>query len=181
MIRDLGVLPESEAVFRELFAAHEQKICIGEDINIFLKEAKEKLGLQVANDYSMTADFVNRFEKNPSLIELIAKLKQDFKIGLLTNQYPGMLEMIFKKGLVQKELWDIIIDSSIEKVRKPDQGIFQLAEEKAKVDPSSILFVENSVKHLDAARERNWLTFEYDPANPKDSTERLETYIYGGK
>jgi len=127
----------------------------------------------------MTADFVNRFENNPSMLELFKKLKSEFKIGLLTAQYPNMLNMVFQKGLLPSDIWDIIIDSSIEKVNKPEPEIYLLAEQRAEVPSESILFVDNKAKLLEYPKERGWQVFEYDPANAKESTKKLNNFILG--
>src|SRR5258706_2118095 len=127
MMNDLGVTEDIRPKFDELFDAHEKKICVGEDINIFINEARSTLGINFPQSYDMTADFVNRFEKNTTILSLLDKLKNDFKLGLLTGQYPNMLNKIFEKGLLTKNIWNVIIDSSIEGVTKPDPEIYLLA------------------------------------------------------
>ena len=181
MLAGLGIPEETKPGFNQLFDEHEDKICVGEDINIFVEEAKRKLGLSFQSNYDMTKDFVNRFEVNKPISRLIIKLKKDFKLGLLTNQYPGMLSMIIERGLIPEVDWDVIIDSSLEKIRKPDPEIYLLAENKAKADPKSILFVDNKQNLLEPARQRGWQVFEYDPSNPETSTTRLQSFIYNQK
>ena len=181
MLADLGIPEEIKPKLNLLFDEHENKICVGEDINIFIQEARQKLGLSFQSNYDMTRDFVNRFEVNKPISKLIRKLKKDFMLGLLTNQYPGMLSMIIEKGLMPKVDWDVIIDSSLEKIRKPDPEIYLLAENKVKADPKSILFVDNKQSLLEPARKRGWQLFEYDPSNPEISTTRLQRFIYNQK
>ena len=181
MLADLGIPEEIKPKLNLLFDEHENKICVGEDINIFIQEARQKLGLSFQSNYDMTRDFVNRFEVNKPISKLIRKLKKDFMLGLLTNQYPGMLSMIIEKGLMPKVDWDVIIDSSLEKIRKPDPEIYLLAENKVKADPKSILFVDNKQSLLEPARKRGWQVFEYDPSNPEISTTRLQRFIYNQK
>ena len=181
MLKDLRVSEETKPMFNQLFEEHEHKICVGEDINIFTKKATKKLGLTFPSNYNMTEDFVNRFEVNKPLSKLIKKLKKRFKIGLLTNQYPNMLNMIIRKCLTPEVKWNAVVDSSVEKIRKPDRGIYLLAENKARVDPESILFVDNKLELLEPARQRNWMTFEYDPSNPETSTTELQKFIYKHK
>ena len=177
----MGIPEEIKPKLNLLFDEHENKICVGEDINIFIQEARQKLGLSFQSNYDMTSDFVNRFEVNKPISKLIRKLKKDFMLGLLTNQSPGMLSMIIEKGLMPKVDWDVIIDSSLEKIRKPDPEIYLLAENKVKADPKSILFVDNKQSLLEPARKRGWQVFEYDPSNPEISTTRLQRFIYNQK
>lgn len=179
MLNDLKVPESSRKQFNELFDIHEEKICIGEDINIFVDEAKNILGIKFPHNYDMIADFVNRFEKNIPMLNLLEKLKTDFKLGLLTAQYPRMLNMIFEKGLLPKDIWSVLIDSSVERVTKPDPEIYHLAERKANVGRNSILFVDNKAGLLKYPKSRGWKVFEYDPINTESSTSLLEQFIYG--
>jgi len=181
MLSDLGVNESLKAQFSELFDAHEDKICKGEDINIFMEEARSKLGIKFPVNYDMTTDFVNRFEKNDPMLKLLDKLKGDFRLGLLTAQYPKMLNMIYAKGLLPKDIWDVIIDSSIEGVTKPEPEIYLLAEARSNVSPDTILFVDNKAKLLEYPKSRRWMVFEYDPSEPEKSTRQLEKLIYNVK
>jgi len=178
MLNDLNIPDSLKNQFNALFDSHEEKICIGEDINTFVDEARSKLGINFPPNYDMIADFVNRFEKNIPMLNLLEQLKLDFKLGLITAQYPRMLNMIFEKGLLSTDIWSVIIDSSIEGVTKPNPEIYHLAEKRANVEKESILFVDNKAGLLEYPKSRGWKVFEYDPANTKDSTDTLEQFIY---
>ncbi len=178
MLKDLGITENQRPQFDQLFDTHEKKICCGEDIKVFVREAEKTLGIKFPQNYDMTSDFVNRFELNPSMIALLGELKGNIRLGLLTNQYPDLLNRIFQKGLLPKDVWDLIIDSSIVGIAKPDPRIYDLAEEKSGVEPASILFVDNKVKLLEYPKLKGWHVFEYDPANAFKSTDKLREYIY---
>jgi FMN phosphatase YigB (HAD superfamily) len=92
--------------------------------------------------------------------------------------YPGMLELIKLKGLLPDVDWDIVVDSSIEGVRKPQEKIFELSEQRAKVRSEQILFIENTQRHIDAAKQRGWNTFLYDPGSLEKSNKDLEAVVY---
>ena len=57
-----------------------------------------------------------------------------------------MYSAIKKRGIIPKISWDVVIDSSIEGVAKPDPAIYKLAEEKAGVKGKLILFYSNFQK-----------------------------------
>lgn len=178
MLSDLGISDQIKDRFDELFDFHEKKICIGEDINIFVNEARSNLGINFPPNYNMTADFVSRFEKNSNMLELLDNLKGKYRLGLLTGQYPNMLNLIFEKGLLPRDIWDVIIDSSVEGVTKPDPKIYEIAEKRASVKPNEILFIDNKASLLELPKERGWNVFEYDPATPEESTKFLESIIF---
>lgn len=177
MMHNLEIPERVMPMFTEVFKEHEPQICVGERLKIFVEDATKKLGIKFPKDYSMLEDFVSRFERNEFILKLIEKLSKDFKLGLLTNQYPDMLNMIFERDLIPKGKWDVIIDSSIEKVSKPDPQIYILSEKRAYVPPESILFIDNKAKLLEIPRQRGWKTFEYDPSTPYESTTNLEKFI----
>lgn len=178
MMADLGIKDQLRESFSNLFEQHTPDICIGQDTKVFVEDARQNLGISFPVDYDMTRDFVRRFEPNPYLADLITRLKSDYPIGLLTDQYPRMLSMIFARGLLKKSDWPVIIDSSVVKLSKHNSEMFSLAEQTARVNPKNILFVENSPQHLATAQQQGWQTFEYDPADPQSSTAALQKLIY---
>jgi FMN phosphatase YigB (HAD superfamily) len=87
--------------------------------------------------------------------------------------YINMFPAIQKRGLLPPVVWRQIIDSSVVKLRKPDLAIYHLAQKRANVLDSEILFIDNQPKNLDPAKSLGWQTFLYDPANPKESSQKL--------
>lgn len=170
----MGIKPEQEEDFDEIFDMYEPDVCVGRDVETIVPILKEKLGLNLPETYSFLLDFVGRFEKNESIWPILQIVKETRKIGLLTNMYPNMLDAIYKFGIMPNIKWDEIIDSSIEKVRKPQAEIFRLAQDRSGFNGNEILFVENGVKHIDAANNFGWQTLLYDPKNTTASNDALK-------
>lgn len=173
----MGIKPEQAEAFSEIFDKYEPEVCIGLDVETLVPILQDKLGLQLPKGYSILQDFVSRFEKNESIWPVIERLKGKYKIGLLTNMYPNMLDAIYKAGLMPNDTWDVIIDSSIEKVRKPQPAIFQIAQDKSEFKGEDILFIDNGAKHVDAAKQFGWQGFIYDPTNTEKSNKDLEAIL----
>lgn len=173
----MGIKPEQTEAFNEIFDRYEPEVCVGRDVETLIPMLQEKLGLELPANYSFLQDFVGRFEKNESIWPVIEKAKSKYKIGLLTNMYPNMLDAIDKAGLMPDVSWDVVIDSSIEKVRKPQTEIFQLAQDKSGFAAEEILFIDNGAKHVDAAKTFGWHGFVYDPSNTEKSNKDLETIL----
>ncbi len=173
MKKDLGITPEKDTEFEEFFNKIECKVNVGLDIESLIPIMKDKFGLHFPKDYSLLTDFVNRFEQNKSIWPVINKIQETCRIGLLTNMYPDMLNAIKRRRLLPEINWDIIIDSSIEKIAKPSLKIYKLAEAKSGVKGHDILFVENSLKQIASARKLGWNTFLYDTTNPEKSSSEL--------
>lgn len=173
----MGIKPDQEEKFDEIFDRYEPEVCVGRNVETLLPLLQTKLGLSLPKNYSFLADFVNRFEKNESIWPIIKKLKKRCKVGLLTNMYPNMLKQIYKAGLMPNLEWDIVIDSSVEKVRKPQAEIFQLAQDRACFKGKEILFVDNGAKHIEATKKFGWQTLLYNPANTSESNRNLELLL----
>lgn len=177
MLDDLEVPTNIRKEFGDLFSRHETEICIGRPVDDFIVAAQTELGFNFPEGYSMLDDFVDRFEPNPSLGVLVKELSRDYRFGLLTNMYPGMLNAINQRKLLPEIEWEVIIDSSIVEARKPQDKIYEIAEEQANVTPEVILFVENSQMHIDAAKERGWQTLLYDPSKVAESNKLLQEIL----
>jgi len=178
MTQALGVNEFNKDKFDEIFNKFEPEICVGKkSLDEFTKTVRFELGLSLPADYSMLDDFVNRFEANVSLHPILNRLSKQFQLGLLTNMYPNMLNKIKDRSILPVTEWDVVIDSSIVGFRKPQDEIYKLAEEKSGFKAGRILFVENSITHIDAAKKRGWQTLLYDPSNIPGSNKRLEKML----
>ncbi len=176
--KEWGITPEKEAEFNSFWQRYEKEICISRDVETLLPQLKKKFWTILPPNYSILTDgFVNRFEANKSIWPVIEKIKKRVRIGLLTNSYLGMLRAIKSKAILPDIKWDVIVDSSVEGWQKPDPLIFELAEKRAGVEKSEILFVENSPAHIKAAQKAGWQTFLYDPRDPESSSLRLSIFV----
>lgn len=172
--RELGVSPERDPDFVDLWSQYSDRICIDLDVDTLLPIIKQKFGPQLSPSYSLLIDgFVNRFAANESIWPVMNEIHRSCKVGLLTNAYLRMYQAVKERGILPEVTWDTLIDSSVVGLQKPDPRIYNLAEEKADSKGSEILFVENSPEHVNAAKAFDWQTFLYDPANPEDSSSKL--------
>jgi len=174
MISDMGVKHEE---FVKVWKKYEDKVCIDQDVDELIETFVRKYEVEFSNNYSLLDEFVSRFDKNPSIWSVVEYARKQYKVGILSNQYPRMLDLIKKRNLLEKISWDVVIDSSVVGMCKPDQGIYKLAQKKAGVEPEEILFVENSQMHIDVAKKLGWQTFLYDPSDAKASSEKLQKVL----
>lgn len=173
MKKDLGVNGETAKKLDLFWRENKQRFSSGIDLDATLPEFSQKLGIVFPKGYSMLADFIKRFDLNPSIWPLAKAAKEKYKVGLLTNMYPKMLNLIQKKRLIPDINWDVIADSSVVRSKKPDQKIYEVAEQKTGVKPQEILFVDNLLENVEAAKNRGWQTFLYDAGNPEKSSKEL--------
>jgi len=161
----LGLKDEQDKEFRSFFKLHEPEVCVGKDLEALVPLLANKFGIKFPQGYSLLMDFVKRFERNESIWPLIEKAKAKYKVGLLTNMYPGMLTAIKDAKLFPEINWDVVVDSCIEKMAKPNAEIYELAQRKTGFKAEEILFIDNGEKNLIIPRKLGWKTFLYDTKN----------------
>lgn len=176
---DLGLNAERLDIFNEVWKRYERDydFCIDFDIDTLISIFEKEHGIKLPQEYSFLKDIVNRFEPNPSIWSVIEYIHQMSRIGLLTNVYPGMLDLIKNRNIMPPIKLDVEIDSSVVGLQKPQQKIFELAQETAKVKKDEILFVDNTEGHIEVAKNFGWKTCLYDSKNPiRSSNKLLQTF-----
>lgn len=88
---------------------------------------------------------------NKPLLNLINELKKKYKIGLLSNSDAGWLDLILIKHNL-KEYFDEIVSSSAVGFIKPQPEIFQIMLDRLKVKPTEIIFIDDRLKNIEAAK-----------------------------
>lgn len=176
MRRDIGITPEEDLEFNQFWDKYEKEVHVGRDVDALIPLIKKKFNVDFPAGYSLLTYFVDRFEPNKPIWPVIDEIKQDCRIGLLTNMYPRMLSSMTKRGLIPPTSWDIVIDSSIEGCQKPDLDILKLAEQKAKIGKDQILFVDNTIENISAAKDFGWRTFLYDSSDHEKSSNEFLMY-----
>jgi len=177
MKRDLGITPEKDKIFDQVWEKYRPYICLDCDVDTIISELAQAADISIENDYSMLSDFVNRFDMNPSMWDVVQKTRNKYSVGLLTNMAPRMLAAINQRGLLPQLTWDVVVDSSEVGFIKPQSGIFEIAEKMAKVKPSELFFVDNIPENILAAQQRGWNAMIYDPRDPIVSSKKIQVFL----
>jgi len=154
--RSIGIGTEQDEAFDKFFANYESEICVNKDIETLLPLITKEFGLSFSKNYSFLRDFVNRFDKNESIVPVINSIRKDIKLGLLSNMYPDMLNLIKENKLMPDIKWNVIIDSSVEGMLKPEKRIYKLAQKRAGVNPNRMLYVENRKTNTEVKWQKRW-------------------------
>lgn len=179
LLEEIGIAKSSNNVdaFKNFLKANESDICTTRDVDTLIPIIEERFGVKLPLNYSLRTNIIKRFYANPVIWPLVETLKQKTRIGLLTNMYPGMLDEIKQKNILPSVEWDVVIDSSVEQVIKPDKEIFRIAQDRAGVPNEEILFVDDRLENIDAAKAFGWQTFLYDSSNHEKSTKDFEQFL----
>ena len=103
----------------------------------------------------------------PRMMKVLTRCKADYRVACLTNnanagQGTGMSSTDQQAADVKAvmKLFDVIIESSKEGIRKPDPRIYQLACERIGVAPSSIVYLDDLGINLKPARDMGMTTIK---------------------
>lgn len=174
----MGIPKDHWEAFDDLYDKYEDDICLGKiAVDELQPYIKEHFKANIPPNFSMLNYFLDHFEENSELWSIVDTHLNDVKIGLLTDQYLGMLDGIFAKKLIPELLWSSIIDSSVVGVRKPMDEIYQIAADRSGVSEQEILFIDNRDKNLIPAKRRGWQTFLYNSSDYDQANKDLANFI----
>ena len=106
-------------------------------------------------------------ELRPKMVELLKLCKEQYKVACITNNVkagrgPGMSSDDDKASKVSRvmELFDGVIESSVEGIRKPNPEIYKLACQRISVEPEKCLFIDDLGINLKPAKELGMKTIK---------------------
>lgn len=108
----------------------------------------------------------------PSMVEALSKCSSKFKTAMLTNNITPMGEQDLDED-VQKvvEIFDLLIESSIEGCRKPEEKFYEVACERLDVKPENCVFLDDLGINLKPARAMGMTTIKV--IDPEDAIKEL--------
>ena len=180
----------------EAFAAYEKEIGLQTDTirKINATDPHSNAWAQFERREVSTEDFVLLFEEEalalgyeldaqrileglhgslrPSMVEALSKCSSKFKTAMLTNNITPMGEQDLDED-VQKvvEIFDLLIESSIEGCRKPEEKFYEVACERLNVKPENCVFLDDLGINLKPARAMGMTTIKV--IDPEDAIKEL--------
>lgn len=174
----LGIPPEKDKLCDQLYDKYEPAANEGQiDIDSLMPELEQKLDIKFPPNFSLRGYMTSKFSPNLSLWSILDSLQPKYKLGLLTNMFPNLLNGIEERGLLPSTVWDQIVDSSIAHTYKPELEIYHIAQKAAGVPHNEILFIDNLPENLEPAKSLGWTTFHYDPHNYEQSSRELASFL----
>jgi len=142
----------------------------------FMQHVADRLGFP---DAKAALYFVKEFYASDQFnLEVAASaraLRGRYKIALLTNSLPGQDALIRERfGLDVYSEFDVYVNSAYVGLRKPDPAIFHLTLDQLGVAPQQAVFLDDSLRNVDSARELGIHTIQFvDPATSLAELEAL--------
>ena len=164
------------------------------DNNAWAKLEKSEVGIEEFNDlfleesralgHPVPGKEVIRLlkgEVRPEMINTLNTIKNKMIQACLTNniqamdkEFEGNVSASGKHNKIM-ELFDFVIESSKENVRKPDPEFYLLACKRANIDPTEVIFLDDLGVNLKPARELGMITIKV--IKPEVALEELESYL----
>lgn len=95
----------------------------------------------------------------PRMVRVLEHCKEHYRVACITNnvksgQGPGMASSGERAARVAQvmELFDLVVESSVEGIRKPNPRIYQLTCERLDVDPAHAVFLDDLGINLKPAK-----------------------------
>jgi epoxide hydrolase-like predicted phosphatase len=137
---------------------------------IFWQQICAELNVQVPKTNSLWGEaFRSVYSPKIRMFKLVTKLKtKGFITAILSNtEMPAY--QYFKE--LNYEVFDVLIFSCLEKVRKPDSKIFEIALEKFNSQASQVIFIDDRMENIKPAEYLGINSIHY-----KNNTETIENF-----
>ncbi|MDO8515134.1 MAG: HAD-IA family hydrolase [bacterium] len=170
IFRKEGFTPKTED---EINALNIEKLYNHVDDQKLLDDIKQNLNL---NDDQINRALVQipaKFENFSDLWIKLPELKKQYKIAVINNG-----NALAKKYWDEKFdfiIFDLFVNSGIEKVRKPDPTIYLLACDRLGIKPEECLFMDDTLENVKAAEKLGMKTLWWNKENTKE--ENLQSFL----
>jgi len=154
-----------------------RKLEIGEITNDdFARHVADRLNLPDAEAaVGFMREFYSRDWFNPEVAAAARALRGSYRVAVLSNAWPGQDELVHEHfGVDVHTEFDVYVNSAYVGLRKPDPAIFYLTLERLGVAPQQAIFLDDSLRNVDSARELGIHTVQFvDPQTSLGELERL--------
>lgn len=141
----LGLPEEQQEPARELNRAHDR-------MAISLQEFSQAIYELTGHEPQVIESLISSdMVKNTNLLEYIAHLKKDYKIGLLSNVGSNWIRESFLSQQEQQLFDDFVLSYEVRLI-KPDREIYKLAASRLKVSPSECIFIDDGLQNCEGAK-----------------------------
>lgn len=175
---EYGLEEEQKEQFWEVWGKYSDEICALRMTSAeFNQKVEDEVRWKVPEGFDITRETVGRFERIQPSYDLVNDVYEKYLTGLFSNAYPGMLDELMKKDLIPKLEYKVVVDSAELGMIKPEESIYEVAENRAVVDPRSILFVDNSLVNIQVADKRGWQTYLFSEDRAEECVLELRKML----
>jgi putative hydrolase of the HAD superfamily len=114
-----------------------------------------------------------RGELRPAMVEAARRCHERLKTGLLTNNFVSVDDAVGYGPVLS--YFDVIVESSKARTRKPDPDFYRMACEQLEIDPTEAVFLDDLGINLKPARQMGMRTVKV--TDPDAAIAELETIV----
>ncbi|XP_013416643.1 acyl-CoA dehydrogenase family member 10 isoform X1 [Lingula anatina] len=112
----------------------------------------------------------------PEMLDAIQCIRAEgIKTALITNNW--LITPTQSAMPLDRKLFDVILESCIVKIKKPNPKIYQMCLEALNVHPEEVIFLDDIGRNLKPAKEMGMRTIKVSQTEPLQSLKQLETYL----
>lgn len=157
------------------FWHYNDAVCRGEmSMNDFNNVLSQQLNMP---SFDWLDYYIEAVDPISEMQETVKWASEHYKIGLLSNIMPGHIDKMLELKILPDVGYDSVIDSSKVGAIKPEQKIYEIAQERSGVEPSQILLIDDSRSNLMAAERMAWHVLWFDDFRPEESTEKVRSAL----
>ncbi|MBN1562197.1 MAG: HAD family phosphatase [Anaerolineae bacterium] len=112
--------------------------------------ANEQFGLSEDDKQALMVDFWATMTWDDTLLDFIRTLKTTYKTGVLSDAWP---DARVSNTRVTDDLFDVIVYSAEEKLKKPDPEIYRRTLTRLGVEPAEAIYVDDSPNKVAGAQQ----------------------------
>jgi len=174
LARRLGLSDEalSQIVFQSESAQLATAGVIGEKIH--WEFIATQFGLKEAEIEKFWEEFWGGDELDKDLVKFTQSLKNDYKIGLLSNAWSGVRDLLTRKFNFL-DLFDVSVFSAEVNLVKPNPEFYSWMMEQLDVDYPESIFVDDFIENIQAADALGMQTVHFK--NTKQAIEEIKTIL----
>lgn len=167
--KDTGVAPD---IIESAFWHYNNEVCKGNiTMADFNAELAKRLGI---GELDWSKYYLAAVEPIKALQAIVPWVAENYHTGLLTNIMPGLLSAMRSQGTLPSLDFDAIIDSSEVGAIKPEHKIYELAHQRANVDPHEILLIDDTRSNLTAAEKFGWHVLWFDNTHATEAAANIK-------
>ncbi len=157
------------------FWHYNDAVCRGEmTMDEFNAALADKLGVKSVD---WGGHYLDEIDPIAEMHELVIWAAEHYNVGLMSNIMPGMIKQMMQRHLLPDVPYAAIVDSSEVGAIKPEEKIYEVAEQMTGVNPEEILLVDDSRTNVMAAEKMGWHVLWFDDFRPSESVEKVRSAL----
>ena len=125
-----------------------------------LERMAQQVGITLEDATAFYMEYFSKDEEDAELVAFVRTLKPHYKLGLLSNAYPGTREWM-QEYHTFLDLFEISFFSAEAGMRKPEPEFFRLILDAMQVEPQKTLFVDDFPENIAGAQQLGMQTVWY--------------------